>query len=298
MQLSTKEKVWNLDTQYRKKSQLLEIWHRLCKNKVALIGLTIMISLIFMMVFADLIISYDRAINHNMLNRLKSPNRDNWLGTDSFGRSVFARIVHGSRISLSIGFICVFFSLLMGGAIGSIAGFYGGRIDIILMRFMDMFMAIPSMLLAISIVSALGPGIRNLIIAISIAEAPGFAVIVRSSVLTIKNSDYIESARAIGVSPTGIILKHIIPNTIGPIIVHSTLCMGGVILTAASLSFVGLGVMPPTPEWGAMLTEGKEYMRDIPFLVIFPGVAIVLTVLSLNFLGDGLRDALDPRLRH
>ncbi|HOF03608.1 MAG TPA: ABC transporter permease [Atribacterota bacterium] len=298
MQRSTKEEAINLDLSYRKKSQFREIWRRLWKNKVAIIGLVILVSLISLMVFADMIASYDRAINHNMLTRLKGPSREHWLGTDSFGRSVFARIIHGSRISLSIGFICVFFSLILGGSIGSIAGFYGNKVDIILMRFMDMFMAIPSMLLAISIVSALGPGIRNLVLAISIAEAPGFAVIVRSSVLTIKNSEYIESARAIGVNPIGIILKHILPNTIGPIIVHSTLCMGGVILTAASLSFVGLGVMPPTPEWGAMLTEGKEYMRDLPFLVIFPGLAIVFAVLALNFLGDGLRDALDPRLKH
>ncbi len=286
------------DFRYRKKSQYHEIWRKLWKNKVAVIGLVILVFMLLIMIFADIIASYDRVTSQNMSIRLQAPSKDHWLGTDSFGRDIFARIVHGSRISLSIGFICVFFSLIMGGAIGAIAGFYGGRIDIILMRFMDMFMAIPSMLLAISIVSALGPGMKNLVLAISIAEAPGFAVIVRSSVLTIKNSEYIESARAIGVNPTGIILKHILPNTMGPIIVRSTLCMGGVILTAASLSFVGLGVMPPTPEWGAMLTEGKEFMRDSPFLVTFPGIAIVLAVLALNFLGDGLRDALDPRLRH
>lgn len=298
MSSSTKNQERNEINIYKKKSQTKEIWRRLKKNKVAIAGLIILLILISMILFADIIVSYEKAIELNMRNRLQPPSKEHWLGTDSFGRDIFSRIVHGSRNSLSIGFICVVISLVVGGIIGAVAGFYGGKIDILLMRVMDMFMAMPSMLLAICIVAVLGPGMRNLVLAISIAGIPKFAAIVRSSVLTIKNSEYIEAASAIGVSATRIILRHIIPNTMGPIIVQSTLSIGGVILTAASLSFVGLGVMPPTPEWGAMLTEGKEFIRDTPYLVFFPGLTIMLSVLALNFLGDGLRDALDPKLKN
>lgn len=281
----------------KKKSQLLDIWKRLKKNRLAVVGLVILVVLLGMMIFADQIVSYDVAIKQDLVNKLQGPSAKHIMGTDSFGRDIFARVVHGSRISLSIGFISVALSLLIGGTIGSLAGFYGGKIDSILMRFMDMFLAMPSMLLAICIVSVLGPGMVNLVMAISLASIPRFAVIVRSSVLTIKSSEFVEAARSAGAGTFRIIVHHILPNCMGPIIVQATLSMGGVILTASSLSFIGLGVMPPKPEWGAILTEGKEFIRESPYLVLFPGLAIMISVLALNFLGDGLRDALDPRLK-
>lgn len=284
-------------THVKKKSQLLDIWKRLKKNRLAVVGLVILVILLGAMIFADQIVSYDVAIKQDLVNKLQGPSTKHIMGTDSFGRDIFARVVHGSRISLSIGFISVALSLLIGGTIGSLAGFYGGKIDSILMRFMDMFLAMPSMLLAICIVSVLGPGMVNLVMAISLASIPRFAVIVRSSVLTIKSSEFVEAARSAGAGTFRIIVHHILPNCMGPIIVQATLSMGGVILTASSLSFIGLGVMPPKPEWGAILTEGKEFIRESPYLVLFPGLAIMISVLALNFLGDGLRDALDPRLK-
>ncbi|WP_330641934.1 ABC transporter permease [Cuneatibacter sp. NSJ-177] len=281
----------------KKRSQLLEVWRRLKKSKVAIVGLVILIFLIFIAVFADLLVDYNVAIKQDLVHKLQGPSAEHWLGTDSFGRDILARIIHGSRISLSIGFIAVIISLIVGGAIGSIAGYYGGKLDMIVMRFIDVLMSIPSMLMCICVVTVLGPGMSNLMVAVTISYVATFCVIVRSSILTIKNSDYIEAARATGVGTFRIILKHIIPNTMGPIMVQATLSIGSVILSAAGLSFVGLGVMPPTPEWGAILTEGKEFIRTAPHIVLFPGIAIMLAVMSLNFLGDGLRDALDPRLK-
>ncbi|USF25892.1 Glutathione transport system permease protein GsiD [Firmicutes bacterium ASF500] len=281
----------------KKRSQLLEVWGRLKKSKVAIAGLVILTLLILMAVFADVLVDYELAIAQNMPEKLQGPSPAHWLGTDGFGRDILARIIHGSRISLSIGFVSVIVSLAVGGAIGSIAGYYGGTLDMIVMRFIDVLMAIPSMLMCICVVTVLGPGMSNLLVAITISYVATFCVIVRSSILTIKNSDYIEAARATGVGTFRIILKHIIPNTMGPIMVQATLSIGSVILSAAGLSFVGLGVMPPTPEWGAILTEGKEFIRTAPHIVLFPGIAIMLAVMSLNFLGDGLRDALDPRLK-
>ena len=281
----------------KKRSQTLEVWRRLKKSKVAIVGLVILIFLIFIAIFADVLVDYDVALHQDLTQKLQGPSSEHWLGTDSFGRDILARVIHGSRISLSIGFVSVIISLLIGGTIGSIAGYYGGTLDIIIMRFIDVLMAIPSMLMCICVVTVLGPGMSNLLVAITISYVATFCVIVRSSILTIKNSDYIEAARATGVGTCRIILKHIIPNTMGPIMVQATLSIGSVILSAAGLSFVGLGVMPPTPEWGSILTEGKEFIRTAPHIVLFPGIAIRLAVMSLNFLGDGLRDALDPRLK-
>lgn len=281
----------------KRRSQLWEIWRRLKKSKVAVVGLVILIFLLFIAIFADVLVDYDMAIKQDLVNKLQGPSAEHWLGTDGFGRDILARIIHGSRISLSIGFVAVFASLVIGGAIGSVAGYYGGKLDIIIMRFIDVLMAVPSMLMCICVVTVLGPGMSNLLVAITTSYVATFCVIVRSSILTIKNSDYIEAARATGVGTFRIILKHILPNTMGPIMVQATLSIGSVILSATGLSFVGLGVMPPAPEWGAILTEGKEYIRMAPHIVLFPGIAIMLAVMSLNFLGDGLRDALDPRLK-
>ena len=211
---------------------------------------------------------------------------------------MFARIVFGARTSLFVGLLTILIALTFGSIIGAVAGYYGGRVDNIIMRIVDVLMAIPSMLLAISVVAALGTGLVNIVIAMSVSQIPRFARIVRSSILSIKGQEFIEAAKACGTSDARIIFKHIIPNAIGPIIVQATLAMGTMILTVSSLSFVGLGIQPPTPEWGSMLAEGKEQMRYFPHLVTIPGFAIIVAVLSLNLMGDGLRDALDPRLKN
>lgn len=281
----------------KKRSQLGMLWHRLVKNKLAVMGLIIILSMIISSFCIGIFVDYDLIVRHDFANKHLGPSFEHWFGTDSFGRDLFLRIIYGGRISLSVGFLSVIGAMLAGGTIGAISGFYGGKIDMITMRFMDILMAIPSTLLAICIVSALGTGFTNLLLAIMISMIPQFAMVVRSSVLTIKEAEFIEAARAGGISTSRIIIRHILPNAMGPIIVQATLNLGGVILTAASLSFIGLGVQPPDPEWGAILTEGQEYMREFPHLVMFPGLTIMLAVLGCNFFGDGLRDALDPKLK-
>ncbi|MDY3282514.1 ABC transporter permease [Dysosmobacter sp.] len=285
-------------TQYRKKSKLKSIWIRFKKNRLALAGLCVLTALILIAIFADFIVDYDVAITQVMADRLQTPNAQHIFGTDQLGRDIFARIIFGARNSLFVGLLTVVVSLSFGSIIGSVAGYYGGKVDNIIMRVMDVLMAIPSMLLAISVVAALGTGLVNIVIAMSVSQIPRFARIVRSSILSIKGQEYIEAARACGTSDARIIFKHIIPNAIGPIIVQSTLTMGTMILTVSSLSFVGLGIQPPSPEWGSMLAEGKDQMRYFPHLVVIPGLALITAVLSLNLMGDGLRDALDPRLKN
>lgn len=281
----------------KKRSQFREVWKRLKKSKLAMLGLFVLAILIFMALFADVLVDYDRVTRQNLTNKNQLPSAEHWLGTDCYGRDLLARIVHGSRISLSIGFICTAISLVMGGALGAISGYIGGRFDIIVMRFVDILQAMPSMLMCIVVVTVLGPGMTNLMVAITLSYVATFCLLVRSSVMSVKNSEFIEAARATGVKTGRILTKHIIPNTMGPIIIQATLSVGSIILSASGLSLVGLGVMPPRPEWGAILTEGKQFIRSAPHLVILPGIFIMLAVMSLNFLGDGLRDALDPRLK-
>lgn len=284
---------------YKKRSQIKSIMFRYKKNKLAMVGFVMFIIMILIAISADLIVNYEiDAVTQNMKERLQTPNGEHIFGTDEYGRDIFARIIFGARISLFVGLITIALSLTFGAIIGATAGYYGGRTDNILMRIMDIFLAIPSILLAISIVAALGTGIFNLLLAMSISQVPRFARIVRSSILTVKGQDFIEAAKACGTKDSRIIIKHIIPNAIGPIIVQATLTMATTILTISSLSFVGLGIQSPTPEWGSMLSDGKKQMRYYPHLVIIPGIAIMLAVMSLNLIGDGLRDALDPRLKN
>lgn len=275
------------------------VWRRLKKNKPAVIGLIIIITLILIAISADLIINYEEyAIKQNSSIRLQPPNKDHWFGTDMYGRDIFARIVHGSRISLTIGLITIALSITGGGLIGAVAGYYGGKVDNTLMRVMDIFLAIPPILLAIAIIAAVGSGIPNLIIALTVSGIPGYARLFRSVVLSLSHEEFVEASLAVGSSNAWVIFKHIIPNAIGPIIVQATLGIANTIIVASSLSFIGLGIQPPVPEWGAMLAEGKEFLRYYPYIVIFPGIAIILTVLSLNLLGDGLQEAIDPRLKN
>ncbi len=250
-------------------------------------------------IFAPLLVSYDEQVTaHHMVDRLQSPNAEHPFGTDGYGRDLLARIIWGSRVSLSVGIYVVGASVLLGGLIGSVAGFFGGKIDNVLMRIMDVFLAVPSTILAVAVVGALGPGLVNIIIAMSISKTPQFARIVRSSVISIGGQEYVEAARACGTKTSRIIYRHILPNSLGPLIVQATLQMGNVILGVSGLSFVGLGIESPTPEWGSMLAEARENMMYHPYLMIFPGIAIVIAVLSLNLIGDGMRDALDPRMKN
>jgi peptide/nickel transport system permease protein len=282
----------------KKKSQTAEIWRRFRKNKTAMVGLFIFVFIMLVVIFADAIVPYSAAISQKISARFISPGQDGHLfGTDNFGRDIMARIVHGSRNSLLVGLGAVVCGIVLGGLLGSVAGFYGGAIDSVIVRTLDTVMCIPLMLLVLSIVAALGASLVNVLIAMMIANVPMYARIVRAAVLSVVGQDYIEAAKACGTPNFMIILKHVIPNAIGPIIVQATMAVGTMIINAAGISFLGMGIQPPTPEWGAMLNEAKSYMVNYPYTVIFPGLAIGLTALSLNLMGDGLRDALDPKLK-
>ncbi len=286
-------------THIKKRSQLKSVWLRFKKNKLAMVGLVMFILVVLMALTADIFFNYEeQALAQHLTEKNQGPSLEHIMGTDQYGRDMFVRVVFGSRISLVVGICTVAIGLTIGAIIGASAGYYGGKIDNILMRIMDIFLAIPSMLLAVVIVAALGNGLFNLILAMGIARIPRFARIVRSSIISLKDQEFIEAAKACGTRDRRIILKHILPNALGPIIVEATLAMAMSILTVASLSFVGLGITPPTPEWGSMLSTGKAQMRYYPHLVIMPGIAIVYTVMAINLIGDGLRDALDPRLKN
>lgn len=282
----------------KKRSQWAEVGRRIAKNKMAVLGLIILGLLVFGAIFANVIADYDEVvIKQNLSESLQGPSTKHIFGTDFYGRDIFARMLHGTRVSLQVGILAVGLSILMGGLLGAVAGYYGGTLDNVIMRVMDVFLAIPSILLAIAIVSALGPSLFNLMLAISVSSVPSYARIVRASVLSIRDQEFIEAAKAIGANDARIIFKHIIPNSLAPVIVQGTLGVAGAILSTAGLSFIGLGIQPPAPEWGAMLSEGREYFMDSPHVTLFPGLAIMITILALNLVGDGLRDALDPRLK-
>ncbi len=282
----------------KKRSLFIDTWKRLKRSRTAIAGLVLVGLFLFVAIFAPFIADYEgEALKMNVRERLMSPSMDHWFGTDEFGRDIFARIVYGTRISLFVGVISVSIALSLGGTLGAIAGYYGGKIDNVIMRVLDVLLAIPTILLAITIVAALGASILNLMIAVGVSNIPGFARVVRASVLSVKDQEFIEAARAIGARDHVIILRHILPNSMAPIVVFATLKVASAIMATSSLSFIGLGIQPPTPEWGNMLASGRAYIRDYMYVVMFPGLAIVLAVLSLNLIGDGLRDALDPRLK-
>ena len=279
----------------RKNSQLLEVWRRLKKNRLAVVGMILLVLIVLLAVFADLISPYPYDLQDYDAIFVK-PCKEHPFGTDNFGRDILSRVIYGARISLKISFISLVGSALAGCILGAIAGFFGGAIDTVIMRFCDILMAIPRMVLAISIATTLGPGLTNAMIAIAISSIPSFARVVRASTLTVRDQEYVEAAKSIGCSTPRIIRKYIFPNILAPIIVQATLGVGTAIILAASLSFLGLGD-PLLPEWGAMVSAARAYFRDYPHMIAFPGIAIMLTVLSLNLFGDGLRDALDPKLK-
>lgn len=280
--------------QLKRRNRILKL---LLRNKKALVGGIVLVIITLSAVFAPFLTSYS-PIQQNIRNRLQPPSREHILGTDQFGRDLFTRIVYGGRISLQIGFISVGIALVIGGLMGLTAGFYGGILDNFIMRFVDILLALPGFLLALAIVAALGPELTNVMIAVGISYIPRFARLMRSAVLTVRELDYVSAARAAGASDVRIIFMHIFPNSINPIIVQATLALAGAILSAAGLSFLGMGAQPPTPEWGSMIASSRQFIRMSHYAVTFPGLAIFFTVLCLNLVGDGLRDALDPRMKN
>ena len=281
----------------KKRSQWSMVWGRLKRNKMAMAGLFILVMLVIMAIFASPISNYHYAYQQ-LGNRLAGPSAAHWFGTDALGRDIFSRIVYGSRVSLQIGLIAIGTATLIGGFFGAIAGYYGGHLDTAIMRVMDILLAIPGILLAISIVAALEPNLTNLMLAVGISFIPIEARVIRASVMTVRDQEFVEAARAVGTGNGRIIFKHILPNALAQIIVQATLGVAGAILSAAGLSFIGLGIQPPSPEWGAMLSEGRQHMRTHWHITTFPGLAIMITIFALNLLGDGLRDALDPKLKN
>ena len=280
------------------KSQLGMIAYRFHKNKLAMFGLAAIIVMIIMCAAAPLYINYDAVIKQSTANRFIAPCKDFWFGTDQFGRDLFARIIYGGRISLLAGLIVVASALVIGVTLGGIAGYFGGTVDMVIMRICDIFMAVPRMLLAMAVVAGLGQGTFKMLIALSIAEFPKYARTVRASIMTLRNQEYVEAAKCCGTSSARIIFKHVVPNGLGPVIVSATLGLGGTILAIASLGFLGIGVASPTPEWGTILSENRTNIRFYPYLGLIPGFFIAISVMCLNFIGDGLRDALDPRTKN
>ena len=280
----------------KKKSQFREIAKRFTRSKLAILGFLIVATLVFMIIFAPFITSHDYAFQDYM-NRFAYPSAKHLMGTDNFGRDIFTRLLYGGRISLMVSLISVILSNTVGITLGSIAGYFGGKVDLVVMRILDILMAIPSLIMAIAISAALGGGTFNTILAISISGVPYSMRMTRSTILTVKSNEYVEAARATGSRSMRIIIKHILPNSFAPVLVSATLLIGTNIMSISSLSFIGLGVQPPTPEWGSILAAGREYLRDFWPLIVFPSLCIFMTVFGFNILGDGLRDALDPRLK-
>lgn len=281
----------------KRRSMMREAVDRLVRNKTAMAGLFILIVISVLCALAGVICpeGYDL---QNVDAAFTLPCKEYPFGTDNLGRSMLARILYGGRVSLSIGLISTGIAATMGLILGSLAGYYGGKIDNIIMRTLDVFYAIPNTLLAIAISSAMGGGIVNAMIAVGISSIPGFAKMVRAPILAIKEQEFVEAAHCVDASDWRVIFKHVVPNVLSPVIITITGQLAGAVLAASSLSFLGLGVQPPTPEWGSLIANSRQYIRDYPYLVTFPGIAIATVVLSMNLFGDGLRDALDPKLKN
>lgn len=275
-----------------------EIWRRFKKNKTAVIGLVILVILVAIAIFVGFFLDYELATKNDVMNKLQGPSREHLLGTDVLGRDVLARILFGTRYSLAIGLVTTFFSTLIGLVFASLAAYYGGWVDNLIMRCIDVISSIPTMLLAMCVIAVLGATVPNLFVALTVAGISGSVRMTRSALLNVVNQEYIEAAKAGGTSTFRILTKHVISNGASTIIVSATMNVANMILTAATLSFLGLGFQPPTPEWGAMLSDARKYLQTYPFMMVPPGMMIVLSSLSISLVGDGLRDALDPKLRN
>ncbi|MEH7376162.1 MULTISPECIES: nickel transporter permease [Bacillaceae] len=273
-----------------------EAWISFYKNRLAVVGLGIVVFFIIIAIIAPIIAPYSFK-DQVLADRMLPPSSEHWFGTDDFGRDIFSRIVYGARISLWVGFFSVLGSVVAGTLLGIVAGYYGRWVDAIISRIFDIMLAFPSILLAIAVVSILGPSLQNALIAIAVINIPNFGRLVRSKVLSVKQEEYIMAARAVGMKDSRILLRHILPNSISPVIVQATLAIATAIIEAAALGFLGMGAQAPTPEWGKMLADSKNYITQAPWTLFFPGVAIMLTVLGFNLMGDGLRDILDPKMK-
>lgn len=283
---------------YKKRSIASEVWRNYKKSPSAMIGLVIIVIIVIAAIIAQIIYDYNvDIVQQNMMNRLQSPSSEHLLGTDQYGRDILIRILYGAKYSLSVGIVSVAISCLFGSTLGLVAGYYGGITENIILRACEVFMGIPSILLGIAIMSAFGQSLMVLMFAIGLVYVPMFARTARAAVLPVRDQEYIEAAKVSGVSDISIIFSHVLPNSMSPIIVQITMGVANGILTASGLSFLGLGVPVPAPEWGAMLSSGREFIRDYSYLTFFPGLAIMITVLAFNLMGDGLRDALDPKLK-
>ena len=278
-------------------SQTKEIIRRFKKNRSAMVGLAVFLIICLIAIFADVITPYSNAIDQIKGARLEAPSSEHWFGTDHLARDMFARVIHGSRYSVVFALVVSACALVISVVLGGVAGYYGGWIDNLIMRILDIFMCIPGDLLALCIVAAFGSSLPNLLVALIIGRVPATVRIVRATILGISSADYIEAAQCHGAKDARIIAKYIIPNAMGPIIVDATVNASRIIISVASLSFLGLGIQAPAPEWGNLLASAREYMRTCPWLVYLPGLALVITSLSINMVGDGLRDALDPKIR-
>ena len=281
----------------RRMVQVKEFWRRFTKNKTAVLGLSIMIFILLIVIFADVIVPYSKCIEQAGAERLQGPGPKHFFGTDEYGRDLFARVIHGSRFSLFIGVATSLMAPVFGSLIGASAGYFGGMIDNAIMRVVDVFMCVPPILLSLAVVAALGTNLRNLIIAMTISCIPGNVRLIRSVVLTVAEQDYVEAARSYGTGNGRIILRYVLPNAMGPIIVNTTMMISDMILSAAGLSFIGMGIQPPAPEWGALLSNAQTYLFSAPYMLLFPGLFIIITSLAFNLVGDGLTDALDPKLK-
>ena len=291
-----KQKTTESAESLRKSSQWKDVWIRLRRNKLAMVGMVIAVLLALMAIFAPVIAPYDYQVQ-SIANRLQMPSAQHLMGTDNMGRDILSRLIYGGRISLLVSLLAVIVSLVIGGLLGAVSGYLGGKVDSVIMRLMDILMAIPGILMAVCISAALGGGVWQTALAIAVAGIAGVCRLVRGQTLTLRNQEYIEAARASGSGTLRILLSNIIPNCLAPIIVNTTMSIGGNIMMISALSFVGLGVQPPIPEWGAILNSGREYVSTFWPLITFPGIAIALTMFGFNVFGDGLRDALDPKLK-
>lgn len=278
------------------KQQIKNFWRHFKKNRLGVGGLVIIVIVFFIAIFAPFLSLYDPGKTDVSL-KLKPPSFQHYLGTDQLGRDVYSRMLYGSRISLSVGFVAVGISILIGILVGAMAGYKGGWVDSLLMRFVDIMLSFPSFFLILTVVAILRPNIYNVMIVIGITSWEGTARFVRAEFLSLRERDYVQAARALGVKDRRIIFRHILPNALAPVFVTASLGVASAILVEAGLSFLGFGVQPPAPSWGNILTEGRTYIFDAWWLTVFPGLAILITVLSFNLFGEGLRDALDPRLR-
>ena len=281
----------------RKQTRLHEIWTQLKKNKLAVVSMFVLLAIVLVAILAPVLAPYPYN-QQNAANGWAEPSREHLLGTDKLGRDILSRLIYGTRASLAMGIVSVLIGAVIGIIIGSISGYYGAWVDNLMMRLLDIYQAIPMFLLCVALAAILGASLRNAIIALGLGIVPGYARIMRASVMTVRETEYIESSKSINCSTFRIITKHIIPNAIGPMIVQITMGVGSCILSGAALSYIGLGVQPPTPEWGYMISEARNVMRQHPTHAIYPGVCIMIAVLACNLLGDGLRDALDPRLKN